>query len=319
MSRCTAALTCLLLIPAALSADVTLQYKVQYHLNAALPAALTQAMDTARLTPSEITIHVSGGRSLTAQGALTSISDLSTGKITLLDPVHQHFATVPISQFADQAASAIPKMPAAAQGVMASMKMTTDSRATGRTAEIQGIQADEHEFILSMGMQMTPDAPPTAVMKMVMQLWQAKPEEMNRNPALREFVAAGTQQMSGIDPTEMFQKLFAQFPGMGDSLDTFMKDVAATHSVTLRTHLEMFMPVLAMLSQRMPAGNNPLAGVDPDAAFMTMDQELAGLSTAPLDQSVFQIPDGYTAVPLADILAANMPTPATKPALAPQN
>ena len=319
MSRRTAVLTCLLLIPAALCADVTLRYRVQYHLNATLPAALTQAMDTARLAPSEIMVQVSGGRSLTAQGAFNSISDLSTGKITLLDPIRQHFATVPISEFADDATVAIPKIPAAAQGMMASMKVTADSRATGRTAEIQGIQAEEREYVLSIGMPMAPDAPPTAVVKMVMQIWTAKPEEMTRNPALREFVASGTQQKGGINPTELFQKLLAQFPGISDSLASLMKDLAATHSITLRMHSEMYMPVLAMLSQRMPEGNNPLAGVDPNAAFMTMDQDIAELSTAPVDQSAFQIPDGYTAVPIADILAANIPKPTTPPVPAPQN
>ena len=78
-------------------------------------------------------------------------------------------------------------MPEQARAMLASMKTNLESRSTGRTAAIQGIQAEEQEFVLTMDMPL-PGGPatPSPFMKMVMQVWIAKPEETQRVPALQE-------------------------------------------------------------------------------------------------------------------------------------
>jgi hypothetical protein len=47
--------------------------------------------------------------------------------------------------------------------------------------------------------------------------------------------------------------------------------------------------------QRMPAA-------DPDAPFMQMNQEVVELSTTPVPDSVFQIPEGYQEAPASELI-----------------
>jgi hypothetical protein len=308
---CRAALlSCLLLLPAFLSADVTLRYRLDYKVNSSLPPAVAQALTTQKIIPAGMTILIKGGKSRSVISGLTSIADSSAQTITLLDPAARHFATVPTSQFADALAGAMPKLPASVQDLMANLKTTADSRVTGRTAEIQGMQAEEHEFEFSLGMPMAAGAPPAPVIRLVMQIWLAKPEEVSRNPALAEFVASGVQQMSGMNPAETVQKLLTALPGVGSGFGSLTSELNAAHSVMLRMHSETFMPMMAMFAQRGNAGD----AIDPNAPLLTMDEEVSELSSAAIDDTNFQIPAGYTAVPLADILASAMPKPTPPPA-----
>lgn len=306
MSRRAAALSCILLIPSLLMADVTLTYKVETKVSPALPASLMQALSASSIVtaPTDRKIAIKGGKTWASMGAFDVISDPANDKVTILDPTGKHYATVPASQYADQIAASVPKIPAALQSMMSSLKLTTDSKLTGQTAEIQGVQAEERQIVLSVGLAMGANAPTTPVMRLVMSLWMAKPEDVAHNPALQEFVASGFQKVGGMNPMESIQKILGQFPGIGDSLGSYIKEIADTHSVTMRMHAEVFMPILAMLAQRAPAGNNTAGNSDPNAAVMVMNEELAEISAAPVADSVFQIPEGYTEAPLADVLSA---------------
>jgi hypothetical protein len=78
-------------------------------------------------------------------GQRIQIFDFVKQEVTLVDPAHKTFAALPVSQFADKMAGAVPQATAeqmqAAQQAMASIKTNVDSKMTGKTAEIQGIQA----------------------------------------------------------------------------------------------------------------------------------------------------------------------------------
>ncbi len=204
------------------------------------------------------------------------------------------------------------------QALLASIKLTVDSKVTGRTAEIQGIQAEEHEIVLTVGIPMGQGGPLSPVIKIVMQLWRAKPNEIARNPALQEFVASGFLSLGGTNPADAIQKILSQFPAIADGLAAFSKEAIDTHSVTLRLHAEVSMPILAMMAPRAAAGASPAPAVDPNAPIMEINDELTSISTAPIPDSTFAVPDGYTAVPLADFMSAMMPKPpAPAPAPAP--
>jgi TonB family protein len=317
MFRRSTAIFCVLLIPSLLSADATLTYKVDTKLSAALPATLTQALSSSHImtAPADRKIVIKGGKFYANTTMMDIIADLPNDKLTLLDNATRHYATIPVSQYADQLSASIPKLPAAAQTMMAAMKLTTDSHVTGRTAVIQGIQAEEREIVLSLGIPLGANAPPSPVMKLVMQLWMAKPDEVAHNPALQEFVASGFQTIGGMNPIESIQKIMGQFPGIGDSLGSYMKEIISTHSVTVRMHADVFMPILAMLARGTTPG--PGGNLDPTAAVMTMNEELVNVSTDPVPDSVFQIPEGYAAVPLADIMSGMMPKPPAGPVPAP--
>jgi len=301
-----ATISCILLIPSLLAADVTLRYKMETKSNPTLPQAVIEAFSSVRsvAASSESVIRVKGGKSATT-GLFNVIADLPNDKITILDPATRRFATVPASQYADEIARSMPQTPTALRGVLSAMKMTADSRLTGRTSEIHGIHTEEHEIVISIGTPSLPNAPAGPMIKIVMQVWMAKPEDLSGNPALREFVDSSVQRLGGMDPAESIQKLMNQIPGLADGLAPLMKQLAASHSLTMRMHVEVFMPILAILArQRASAADNPFAGVDPDAALMELNQELVETSTAPVADSFFVIPDGYTAVPLADIMSA---------------
>jgi hypothetical protein len=319
MSYRAIALSCILLIPALLTADVTLTYKTENTLSPSLPAAMTQMLSTSHIlsSPSGRKIIVKGTKFCATTALLDVIADLPNDKLTLLDPANKHYVTVSVSQYADQLAAAMPKLPAGMAGLMSSIKLTVDSRATGRTAEIQGIQADEHEIVLALGIPLGQGAPLSPVMKIVLQLWRATPAEVARNPALQEFVGSGFQTLGGMNPAESVQKMLSQFPGIADSLTTYAKEIADAHSVILRMHAEVAMPILAMMAPRTPAGAGAAPAADPNGSIMEINEELTSISTAPVPDSAFLVPDDYTAVPLADLMSGIMPKPvvaAPKPA-----
>jgi len=60
--------------------------------------------------------------------------------------------------------------------------------------------------------------------------------------------------------------------------------------------------MIAAMMKANPGASPFGADFDANAPFMTMNQELAEISTASIPDSVFQIPEGYTAAPAADIL-----------------
>jgi hypothetical protein len=319
-----AALACILLIPSLLTADVTLSYKTENKLSPSLPPAFAQTLGASHIlsAPSGRKIAVRGGKIYANTSLSDIIADLPSDKLTLLDPASKHFVTIPVSQYGDQMAGAMPKLPAGMQGLLASIKLTVDSKLTGRTAEIQGIQAEEHEIVLALGIPMGQGGPLSPVMKIDMQIWRAKPEDIAKNPALQEFVASGFQTLSGTNPAESIQKMLSQFPGIADSVAAFAKEAIDTHSVTLRLHAEVSMPILAMMAPRAAAGAgaSPAPAADPNAPIMEINEELTSISTAPIPDSTFAVPDGYTAVPLADFMSAitpKPPAPAPKPAPAP--
>jgi len=78
----------------------------------------------------------------------------------------------------------------------------------------------------------------------------------------------------------------------------------------------IFMPAVAAMMKQMPADKNPFgSGFDAEAPVLEMTQELAEMSTAPISDKVFEIPEGYTTAPLGEIIKGMMPKPtgAAKP------
>ena len=57
-------------------------------------------------------------------------------------------------------------------------------------------------------------------------------------------------------------------------------------AAVLRVQMDMFMPAMAAMLQRMPAGSNALgAGFDPNAPFMQMNQEVVEISSEPVPRA----------------------------------
>ncbi len=257
-------LAALLAIPG-LYADVTLRYKTEVKLN-------PEAVDTA----TETLLQFKNGKGFTSQGALTSIYDSGKGEIALLDREGKRYATLPNAQFQQEITAAMPQMPKEARAVLDSMKTHAESKATGRTATIQGIEAEEREITMTMEAGPMPNLPAPAgpMMRMVIHCWTAKAGEVMRNAAIREIAGYTRAAMSlavGVCP--------------------------------MRAQFDLFMPMIGAMMKQAPPGRSPFGpNFDPDAAFIQMSQEVAELSNGPVPDSVFEIPKDYQAASVAEIM-----------------
>ena len=296
------------LMPLALSvvrADVTLRYKMEVKTNPALPAQMAAGAGKgmAASMPAETVLRLKGGKGFSTWMGFSSIVDFSTKEITILDTAGKRYAKTTSDQFGEEMGRAMPEMPATARAAMQSIKAdVAPARLTGRTAVIQGVEAEEREIVVSVGGPAMPNMPSGPMVKLVMQLWSAKPGEAVRVPAIRELTGYSLWAYANMNPTAFMSKTMNQLPGFSDVFEPLLKEIQKGTTV-LRMHMEMFMPAMAAMLARMPAGSNPSgATLDPDAPFMQMNQEVAELSTEPVPDSVFQIPEGYQEAPASELI-----------------
>ena len=278
-------------------ADVTIRYKMEIKTNSALPAQM------ARVMPQETVLRLKGGKGFSTSMGFNSIIDFTTKEITLLDPASKRHAKLPYDQFGEEMSRAMPEMPAEARAAMPSMKTdVSPARVTGRTAVIQGVEAEEREIAVSVEGPAMPNMPPGPTVKLVIHLWSAKPGEVLRVPAIRELTGYSLWSYATMNPTAFMDKMMKQLPGLAGAFVPLMEEMQKGAAV-LRVQMDMFMPAMAAMLQRMPAGSNPTAAsYDPNEPFMQMNQEVAELSTAPVPDSVFQIPEGYQEAPASELI-----------------
>lgn len=299
----------LLLFAPSMWGDVTVHYHTDIHTSAIIPAAaLEQALGGLR----DMDIRIKGNKAYSSQGILTSIVDLTTQEVILVDPAHKRFATVPSAQYGQQLETAVSSMPAQARAMLSSMKTNLESRSTGRSATIQGIQTEEREFVLTVDMPV-PGGPatPAPFLKMVMQVWIAKPEETLGVPALQELKKYRTSAGSAMNLVGTIKQLLAAMPGLGDNLSSMIEEMSNESSISLRTHTEIVMPLLALLIQQAPqqAGRGLPAGLDPNAPLLEISQEVVGLSVDPVDDALFQVPADYQTATLEEVLKGAVSAP----------
>ncbi len=248
-------------VSGAIRADVTIRYKRD--LKAVMPMPVTDGTEA---------IYMKGNKGSSASGDLTTIMDFARQEITLIDTVRKKYATVPASEYGAKIAVAVPQAGAGP----GSVKTKADSRKTGRTEVILGIQAEEREDLISMEMPMPAGAQGGMTMKLVTDVWTAAPGESLRVPAIRQLTAGfNLWQKYFMNPAEMIGRAM---PGMASLVEEMSKD----QSVILRTNMAIYM------------SSNP-------AAFMEMKQEVVEISTAPLDDSLFRIPQDCSAAPFEEV------------------
>lgn len=290
-----------------LRADVTIRYQSEFKPAAALQPMMETLMKTME-TATATSIQMKSNKGYTTAGNWTEIFDFVKGEVTLVDPAHKTFATFPVAQLADKMAGAMPQISSAQaesmQQAMASIKIKVDAKVTGKTADIQGVQAEERVVTLTMDLPMPAEMNQSGPsMKMVMHIWTAKKEEALRVPAIRELTGYQTWQRYMVNPMGMFEKLSVKMPAMSKIVSPLIEEMFKNQSVILRTRIEIYMPFLATLASQMAAQGKSLPfALDPNAPLMEMDQEVSELSSAPVDASLFDVPKDYTAVPVEDMV-----------------
>ncbi len=290
-------------------ADATLRYHTDIQTTPLIPAA---ALDQTLGGMQDTVVRIKGNKAYSSQGKLTSIMDLTTQNVILVDVANKRFATATASQYGQQLKAALPVLPAEASAMLNSMKSHFESHSTGRTAMIQGIQAEEQEFVLSVDMAL-PGGPatPSPFIKMVMQVWTPMPDEVQRVPALQEFKNYTAVASFSTNSTEAIKQIMSMMPGMGDGLSAMMTEISKKGSMSLRMHTEVAMPFLAGMMQQMPpeARQGIPAGFDPSGPLVQVNQELVELSSDPLEDALFVVPADYQMASLEEILKASVPTP----------
>jgi hypothetical protein len=293
----------------ALQADVTLRYKTEVKLNPALPAAFAQqtTKGMAAAVPAETVLQLKDGKGYSSFGGYRSITDFQKQELTLIDAENRRFTTAPADRFLDEYAKTIAELPAEARAAIASMKVAAETRVTGRTASIQGIEAEEREVVLTIEGPALPNAPQGPMMRLVMQLWTARDSETLRVPAIRELKGYNLYAYATMNPAGSLEKILRQMPGMGEGLAKVREGIQAANAALLRSHTTMFMPGLAAMLKQMPPGQTPFgADFDADAPFLEINQELAELSTAAIPAAAFQLPEGYQEAPLSELVHGMM-------------
>ncbi len=175
----------------ALRADVTIRYQTDFKPAAALQPLIEQFMKTAQSTNTGSAIRMKGNKAYVDSGNWIEIIDFVKQDVTLISPEHKTFATFPLSQLTDKLAAAMPQtspeQTEAAAKALASIKMTSDSKVTGHTEVIHGVQAEERRTRdiddCAHAYQHAAILRPPA-MKLVMHIWDRQAgREALRNPA----------------------------------------------------------------------------------------------------------------------------------------
>ncbi len=272
-----------ILAPPALRADATIRYEYQMTPAVLMPAGM----------PHSQIVRIKGNKAWYQSGDQTFVLDLAKQEMTLMDAAGKTYATTPLSQYAKLALAAMPEAPAgvgpSVQDILAKMKTTTQSKVTGKTDSILGVQAAEREVDFTIEIPMPEGMPISSMsMKMVVHIWSAKPEEALRLPAVRELSALNQWQKYALNLGELFQNM----PGAGSGA-SIVDELSKDQSVILRTTMEMQMG-------GMPGLEN-IAG-----AGFQMKMEATEISAAPVDDSLFQIPKDYDRKPFDQILKATI-------------
>jgi hypothetical protein len=268
--------------PLFLNADVTIRYKTE------IASPLTPAANTGN---SQV-IHMKGMKGATIYGSQTTIIDFGRQEVTLLDTARKTFATIPASEYSARLSANITSAMPTGDGVaeiLKSMKVTCDSKSSGRTETIQGIRAEEREVACSLKMSVPESVKaimPDMGTKIVMRLWSASAAERVRVPGLWQLSGFELWQQHFMNPTEAFGKMSP------DGMATLMESIQKDQSALLRSSMEMSM-------------NFPMPGAANSATetpFMKMTSEVVELSMSPLDDSLFVVPADYASEPFADVM-----------------
>jgi hypothetical protein len=285
---------------APLLADVTLRYHTDVKMNSMLPASGgEQAMQDRLARMGDGAIRLKNGKAWSSVGPWMSIVDYNTQQITFIDQEHKTFANLPLAELPDKMSALMPQMGESVKKMMELIKPVVDSKKTGRTETIQGILTEEREIVMSIAM---PAAAGGTNMKMVIQLWTAKPEEALRNQAVREFAGYSSASNYLLNPAGMIQKMMANLPGFGDAMKSVAAEVTRSNVMMLRTRTEIYIQFPPAMLKALAAQNPSAAAIDPNAPMMQTSQEAVEVSSAPIEDSTFQVPADYQPVVAADLL-----------------
>ena len=287
---------------APLLADVTVRYQTEIKLAPSLPPQAQEQMKNA-MQSAKYTIYMKDGKGMAAMGAYSSMLDYIKQQFLIMDTNDHTYAILPSAELTDKMIAILPSVPEEAKKAMSDMKIGFEKKTTGRTDTILGIQAEEREMTLSMDMPLPGGAPQSGMsMKMVVQFWTAKPEEAQRNQAVRELMGYSLYSNYFMNPAAMMQKMTAAIPGLSDALKSMVDDFVKNRAVMLRTRTAMYMQMPPEVLQKLKEQGGAAGAMDFSGPLSETIQEAVEVSSAPVQASVFEVPADYKAIDAVDLL-----------------
>jgi hypothetical protein len=286
-------------------ADVTVRYQQETKFSPAMPQQ-AQEMAKQRLAGQGTVLYFKNGKGYCKSGNLVTVTDYTNKQVTLIDPDHKSYATGSLPDLSDKIAAAVkammPSIPESAQKAMKEIKTEVTIRSVETSEAISGIQADERELVFRM--ESTGGAGMST--KIVMQFWTPKASETLRNAGVRELVGYNLYANQFMNPMVGIRKMFDMMPGMTDKLKPLMEEFSSTNMMMLRmkmsTYIQMPPEMLKNMGEHSPFGPN----FDPNSPLSEITMNLTELSTAPVDAAIFQIPEGFQAAPIEDLVKSAM-------------
>ena len=287
-------------------ADVTVRYQWDMKFSPSMPQQ-AQEMAKNQLAGREgMVLYFKDGKGYCKYGNLVTLTDYTNKQITLIDAEHKSYATAGFPDFSDKVAAAakamMPSIPASTQKALAETKTDFTTRSIETSDVILGIQTDERESVFTI------EIPGGTGMssKMVMQFWTPKTSETMRNAGVRELAGYKLYANQFMNPMEGIRKMFDMIPGMANNVKPMMEEFAGENLMMLRMKMSNYIQIPPEMLQKMgehsPFGPN----FDPNAPISESTLNLAELSTAPVDAAIFQIPEGFQAAPIEDLVKSAM-------------
>jgi hypothetical protein len=286
-----------------LHADVTVRYRTE--MKGSLQAMMQQASpQVSSLMPQETKLLIKGSKSYNQFGGTFAISDSSTKEFIVLDQVNKKYAVTTPEEYFRSIKTEMPAMPPMVTQMLATLQTKVDSKLTGQTETIKGIESAEREITISVEGPAMPNMPPGPMIRLVIHIWSATPAAIEKSAALRELVAFNQNAAAGLSSNAGMKQLFDMVPGITDKLGPVLQEMSKPGNVMTRVHCEMFMPALAAMMKQMPAGSSPVGEIDPKGSLMNVNVEIAELSTDAIPDSQFQPPAEYQKQPIDEFMKA---------------
>lgn len=268
-----------------LRADVTLRYTSDFSIPESLPAQFAEPLRKSMeaQTAAEMSVRLKADKGAYKSRGTTMLIDFKKEEVTLLDTAGKRFGTIGMKDYPAALAAAMPQMSDQVRQTLAKVKWNIESSKSAKTETVQGIEGHTREVMMAMD-------GPTGMMKMTMHIVSAGADQAVKFPAIWEFNGYLAWSVRNMNPVETMRPIFAMMPGVGDGLAKLIEDGAKEPALLLKTEFAMSMSML---------GTEPV---------MHLTQTLTEISTAPVDDAVFQIPTGYNEATVSEIMQAYVQT-----------
>ena len=295
-----------LLLVSGLRADVTIRYQTTVTTSPIMPPEAQDQLKQSASAP--ITMLVKGNKGFTSTGSFASVTDLAKQTTTVMNTDKKIYASVAMNDYQQAVAQLVPKPSAEVQSMLANMEAKFESRNTGRTERIHGILAEERQIVMIMSSKAATDQEkPGQLMRMVMEIWSAAPSEAARVPALGEVERFSALSQTAMNPTAMIQQVLGPYSGMAKGYDALAKELLDHPTLVLRTRVSVYVPAMVQTVTTLGKTGGTVPDFDPKAPLSGITQEVVELSTAPVDDSAFEIPAGYQQSSVREILKSRFP------------